>query len=61
MDLVQQRSMLVILLAACQTALTAFEAASNELDEDLVSDLRNMAARTERELAALTLRIESSR
>jgi hypothetical protein len=53
----KQRSMLVILIAACQTARTAFEAAGNELDEQLLADLSKMIERSEAELAKLTSQI----
>jgi hypothetical protein len=36
-DLVKQRSMLVILIAACTTARTAFEAADNAVDTHIAS------------------------
>lgn len=52
-DLVQQRSMLVILLAACTTAQTAFEAADNEIDAELRADLGRMIERSQAELAKL--------
>jgi hypothetical protein len=59
-DLVQQRSMLVILLAACKAAQTAFEAADNAIDEELRADLQKMIGRSEAELAKLTRRIETA-
>jgi hypothetical protein len=52
-DIVQQRSMLVILLAACTAAQTAFEAADNAIDTELRDDLDKMIARTEAELVNL--------
>lgn len=59
-DLVQQRSMLVILLAACKAAQTAFEAADNALDVELSGDLTRMIQRSEAELAKLNRRIEAA-
>ena len=59
-DLVRQRSMLLILIAACKTAQTAFRAASNPVDEDLLVDLDRMIERSEAELLALTRRIEDA-
>jgi len=59
-DLVQQRSMLVILIAACKTARTAFEAADNAIDAQLRADLSKMIERSEAELAKLTRKIEES-
>ena len=56
-DLVQQRSMLVILLAACRTAQTAFEAADNEIDAELRGELTRMIERSEAELEKLNRRI----
>jgi hypothetical protein len=53
-DLVQQRSMLIILIAACTSARTAFEAADNVIDEDLRADLTKMIERSEGELAKLS-------
>jgi hypothetical protein len=44
-ELVRQRSMLVILIAACTTARTAFEAADNVVDTELRADLNRMIER----------------
>ncbi|MDF2750427.1 MAG: hypothetical protein K0T00_1603 [Gaiellaceae bacterium] len=49
-------AMLTILLATCETALQAFAAADDVLDEELVDDLERVAARTRRELEALAAR-----
>jgi hypothetical protein len=59
-ELVQQRSMLIILIAACTSARTAFEAADNVIDENLRSDLAKMIERSEAELAKLTRRIAAA-
>jgi hypothetical protein len=59
--LTKARSMLMILLAACQQTLLALEALANVLDTDLTSDLAAMIKRTEDELAALTAKIEALR
>jgi hypothetical protein len=56
-ELVQQRSMLIILIAACTSARTAFEAADNLIDAGLRADLSRMIERSEQELASLTRRI----
>ena len=56
-DLVQQRSMLIILIAACSTARTAFEAADNAIDKELLESLVTMIERSERELEKLNERI----
>ncbi len=55
--LTKARSMLIILLATCHQTLLALEAAANVLDTDLTSDLREMIARSERELEALDERL----
>lgn len=59
-ELVKQRSMLVILIAACTTARTAFEAADNAVDTQLLLDLAKMIERSEAELEKLSGKIESS-
>lgn len=59
-DLVKQRSMLIILIAACSTARTAFEAADNIVDKQLLTDLDSMIRRSEQELDKLTERIEAA-
>jgi hypothetical protein len=59
-DPVQQRSMLVILIAACKTAQTAFEAADNPVDVELLADLSKMIERSEAELAKLSRTIDDS-
>jgi hypothetical protein len=56
-ELVQQRSMLVILIAACSTARTAFEAADNVVDAQLCADLNRMIERSESELEKLNAAI----
>ena len=60
-ELVQQRSMLVILIAACSSARTAFEAADNGVDSELCADLSRMIERSEAELAKLNRAIGGSR
>jgi hypothetical protein len=57
-DLVRQRSMLVILIAACSSARTAFEAADNVVDADLCADLNRMIERSEDELEKLSAAIK---
>ena len=56
-DPVQQRSMLMILIAACSTARTALEAADNIVDKDLLRDLATMIERSEQELEKVNKRI----
>lgn len=51
--LVKARSMLLILLATCETTLLALDAAANVLDIDMAQDLRRMIARTQDELAVM--------
>jgi hypothetical protein len=60
-ELVKQRSMLVILIAACSSARTAFEAADNTVDSELSADLGRMNERSEAELAKLNRAIGGSR
>lgn len=55
--LIQQRSMLIILIAACSTARTAFQAADNIIDKQLLDDLGTMIERSERELETLNQKI----
>jgi hypothetical protein len=59
-DLVRQRSMLVILIAACSSARTAFEAADNVVDADLCADLNRMIERSEDELEKLSAAIRQA-
>ena len=59
-NLLKQRSMLVILIAACSTARTAFEAADNAVDSTLLTDLSTMIERSERELEKLDQQIRVS-
>ena len=59
-DLLQQRSMLLILIAACKTAQTAFQAARNAVDAELLTDLERMIERSEQELEALTVQIRDA-
>ena len=56
-ELVQQRSMLIILIAACTSARTAFEAADNVVDAQLCADLNRMIERSESELEKLNAAI----
>jgi hypothetical protein len=48
----QKRSMLTILLAACETTLDAFQAPDNQLERELVADLERVIERTRGELEA---------
>ena len=59
-DLQQQRSMLLILIAACKTAQTAFQAAHNPVDAELLTDLDRMIERSEKELRVITQRIQDA-
>ena len=49
----QQLAMLHILYGACSTALNAFRAAGNPIDEQLVQDLEAMVVRTRGEIDRL--------
>jgi hypothetical protein len=57
--LTQARSMLILLLATCKQSQIALEAAANALDTDLTSALGAMIERTERDLVALTEKIQA--
>jgi hypothetical protein len=56
-ELIQQRSMLLILIAACSTARNAFQAAANAVDKQLLADLVKMIERSEQELEKVNERI----
>ena len=58
-DLIKQRSMLQILIAACTTAQTAFQAADNVIDRELLADLSKMIERSEAELEKLVRKMEA--
>ena len=49
----------MLLLATCKQSQIALEAAANALDTDLTHDLGAMIERTERELVALTNKIQA--
>jgi len=49
----QQLAMLHILYGACSSALNAFRAADNPVDEELVRDLEAMVVRTQGEIDRL--------
>jgi hypothetical protein len=49
--------MLMILIGACSTAETAFRAADNVIDKQLLADLSSMIQRSESEIDKLTERI----
>jgi hypothetical protein len=51
--------MLTILHATCKTALDAFRAADNPVDEKFVAELERITERTERELETLAARMRS--
>jgi hypothetical protein len=52
--------MLVILIAACKAARTAFEAADNAIDAQLCADLSAMIERSEAELTKLSRAIREA-
>jgi hypothetical protein len=52
----QEVALLTILLATCERSLEAFQAAGNTLDDDFVSDLERIIARTRGELDTLSSR-----
>ena len=49
-------SMLMILLATCETTLETLRAAGNPVDGELLADLERMVDRTRGELTVLTAR-----
>lgn len=51
----QELAMLRILYGACSTALDAFRAADNPIDEQLVDDLETMVERTRDEIERLSV------
>ena len=59
-ELKKARSMLILLLATCEQTLLALEAAGNELDTDLTSDLAAMIERSETELERLQAKIDAA-
>ena len=52
-DPTQQRSILVLLLAASEQALETFRAADNPVDREFVADLERITERTRRELTVI--------
>ena len=58
-ELVKQRSMLTILIAACTNARTEFEGADISVDAQFLADLSGMIGRSEVELAKLSHRIDA--
>jgi hypothetical protein len=58
-NLRQHISMLTILHAACETALDAFYAADNPVDNELCTDLEKMVERTRVELERLAARAQA--
>jgi hypothetical protein len=50
----QKVAMLRILIAACETARNAFQAADNRVDDELLADLERVIERSRVELQALT-------
>jgi len=53
-------SLLRILYGACATALEAFRAADNPVDEELVADLEKMVERTQLEIERLAARLANA-
>ena len=53
-------AMLRILYGACATALDAFRAADNPVDDQLVADLERMVERTQGEIERLSARLAQS-
>jgi hypothetical protein len=53
MALTKARSLMLILIATCEQTLLALDAAGNVLDTDMTDDLRQMIARSHRELSVM--------
>jgi hypothetical protein len=56
----QHRASLLILLAASERALEAFQAAENPVDEEFVIDLERIIARTRAELEAIARAMDAA-
>jgi hypothetical protein len=56
-DTMKHLAMLRILYGACSTALDAFRAADNPVDDQLVADLETMVERTQGEIERLSARL----
>ena len=50
----KEAAMLTILLATCETALQAFQAADNPVDSELMADLERIVERTRAKLDTLS-------
>jgi hypothetical protein len=59
-QLVKQRSMLVVLVAACSTARSAFEDSDHAVDDRWLNELSTVIDLSEAKLANLSQRIEAS-
>jgi hypothetical protein len=57
--LTKARSMLLILLATCQQTLLALDATDNALVPGTADELQKMVERAERDLKALTAKLDS--
>jgi hypothetical protein len=60
-DTHQHLAMLRILYGACVTALEAFRAADNPVDDQLVADLETTVERTKSEIERLTTHLAQNR
>jgi uncharacterized protein YybS (DUF2232 family) len=56
-SLKKARSLLIILIATCDTTLLALDAVANVLDTDMTEDIRKMVGRSKGELAEVNERI----
>ena len=59
-SLKQQRAVLMILVATCERALEAFQAAENLEDEAFIQDLERIITRSRSELEALVEKINAA-
>ena len=57
-ELIRDRALLVLLIAASERALEAFQASNNILDRGFVDDLTRIIARSHDELEALNEKLQ---
>jgi hypothetical protein len=57
-ELARDRALLVLLIAASERAVEAFQASNNILDRGFVEELKGIIARSHQELAALNDKLQ---
>lgn len=60
LELKKARSLLLLLVATCEQTLLALDAAGNVLDSEMTEALRAMIARSEKEILALTAKVNDA-